>query len=95
MDNQIISSMANGHGGKRPNSGRKSKIDEIKLIERLTPMADDAYKALHEGIKSGSVHFVKLFFEYYVGKPKQMIEAEIKTDELSKTVLEFIKTKEE
>ena len=58
-------------------------------------MADDAYEALHKGIKSGSVHFVKLFFEYYVGKPKQMIEAEIKTDELSKTVLEFIKTKEE
>ena len=83
------------NGGARKGAGRPSKMDEIKLIERLTPMADDAYKALHKGIKSGSVHFVKLFFEYYVGKPKQMIEAEIKTDELSKTVLEFIKTKEE
>ncbi len=87
--------MANGHGGKRPNSGRKSRMEELKMIERLTPMADDAYKALHEGIKSGSVHFVKLFFEYYAGKPKQIVEAEVKADDVTRSVLEFIKIKDD
>ena len=83
------------NGGARKGAGRKPKIDEIKMIERLTPMADDAYKALHEGIKSGSVHFVKLFFEYYAGKPKQIVEAEVKADDVTRSVLEFIKIKDD
>ena len=87
---QNISSMANGHGGKRPNSGRKSRMEELKMIERLTPMADDAYKALHEGIKSGSVHFVKLFFEYYVGKPQQTMDLKIDDSQIQIKRIEWV-----
>jgi len=62
------------HGGVRPNAGRKPKADEIQLIERLSPLADDAYKALHAGLKEGNPAFVKLWFEYMHGKPKQTID---------------------
>ena len=61
----------NNHGGKREGAGRPSKADEIKLIEKLTPMAPAAYKALKEGIDRGDYKFVQLFFAYYAGKPKE------------------------
>ena len=60
-----------GNGGKREGAGRKSKADEILLIEKLTPMAPEAFAALHEGIKNKDFRFVKLFLEYYAGKPKE------------------------
>jgi len=62
------------NGGKRAGAGRKSKAEEIKLIERLTPMADDAYKALWDGVRGGEYNFIKLFFEYYAGKPKESVD---------------------
>jgi len=62
------------HGGKRENAGRKSKSEEQELIEKLTPMQDDAFKALQEAVKKKQNWAVKLFFEYMYGKPKQRIE---------------------
>ncbi len=59
------------NGGARSGAGRPSKADEIKLIERLTPMADAAYDALKKGIDKGDYKFVQLFFAYYAGKPKE------------------------
>ena len=61
----------NNHGGKREGAGRPSKADEVKLIEKLTPMAPAAYKAMKEGIDRGDYKFVQLFFAYYAGKPKE------------------------
>jgi len=59
------------NGGAREGAGRPSKAEEIKLIERLTPMADAAYDALKKGIDKGDYKFVQLFFAYYAGKPKE------------------------
>lgn len=64
--------MANG--GARPGAGRKSKAEEVKLIEALTPLAPQALKALENGIKAGEFPFVKLFYEYYAGKPTDFVE---------------------
>ena len=61
------------NGGNK-NAGRKPKAEEIKLIERLSPMANDAYKALWDGVKDGDYNFVKLFFAYYAGSPKQQVD---------------------
>lgn len=76
--------MANGHGGKRPNSGRKPKVDEQILIERLTPMADDAYKALHQGVKTGEPWAIKMWMEYYHGKPKETVAMEVQQPKMPK-----------
>jgi hypothetical protein len=60
--------------GVSQGAGRKPKADEQKLIERLTPLADDAYKALHNALKDEQGWAVKLFMEYMNGKPNQRIE---------------------
>jgi hypothetical protein len=62
------------HGGKRNGSGRKSKAEEIKLIDSLTPLAPKALEALKAGIEAGEFPFVKLFYEYYAGKPTDKVD---------------------
>lgn len=61
-------------GGARPGSGRPGKAEEQKLIERLTPMNDDALKALHDGVKDGNSFYVKMFMEYFYGKPRETVK---------------------
>lgn len=55
--------------GAKGVSGRKPKAEEIKMIEKLTPMAAKAYRALEQGIDNGDFKYVQLFFQYYAGKP--------------------------
>lgn len=62
------------HGGKREGAGRKSKADELALIERLSPLDDVAVKQLEKGVKKGDFQFIKMFFEYRFGKPKEKVE---------------------
>lgn len=75
--------MANG--GARPGAGRKSKAEEIKLIEQLTPLAEDALKALKAGIKAGEFPFIKLFYEYYAGKPTDKVDVTTNGKDLPST----------
>ena len=75
--------MADGrknNGGSRRGAGRKAKADELQLIEKLSPMDDIAFKELQKGVKSGDFQYIKLFFEYRYGKPKQSIEGDIDSD---------------
>jgi len=69
MDNR-----KNNKGTKGNKGGRPAKAEEQKLIERLTPLTDDGYKALSNALKDEQGWAVKLFFEYMYGKPKQIIE---------------------
>lgn len=62
------------HGGKRENAGRKSKADEARLIEKLSPLEDLAHTKLQEAIESGKDWAIKMYFEYMYGKPKQGID---------------------
>ena len=68
------------HGGKREGSGRKSKADEVNLIEKLTPLEDAAYIALKEGVERGDFKFVQLFYNYYAGKPRETKDITINED---------------
>ena len=56
-------------GGKRPGSGRKSKSEEQRLIEKLTPLAPEAHKQLTKAVRGGQQWAIKMFFEYMYGKP--------------------------
>ena len=68
--------------GRRNNSGKKgnkgggrpSKSDERKLIEKLTPMSDLAHGQLNTALAAGEQWAVKLWFEYFYGKPKQSLD---------------------
>jgi hypothetical protein len=65
--------MAN-RGGARPNSGRKPKADELKLIESLSAYDELAKNALLKGVEEGQFNYIKLFLEYRYGKPKQQVD---------------------
>ena len=62
------------NGGARKGAGRKPKVEEQKLIEKLSPLQPHAYKALDNALKEEQGWAVKLFFEYMYGKPKQTID---------------------
>lgn len=60
--------------GVSQGAGRKSKADEQQLIEKLSPLSAQAYKALKASLDDGQGWAVKLFFEYMYGKPKQQMD---------------------
>lgn len=70
--------MADGrkNNGGHKTAGRKPKAEEQKLIERLSPLEDRAYKSLEEAIKERESWAVKLFFDYMYGKPKERKEVD-------------------
>ena len=85
----------NTHGGKREGSGRKGKAEEQKLIEHLTPMNADALKSLEIGLKNKEQWAVKLFFEYFYGKPQQRVDVTSNEETLNMPVITFVETETE
>lgn len=59
------------YGGKRENAGRKSKAEEVQLIEKLGALEPLAFIALENGLEKGDFKFVQLFYNYYAGKPRE------------------------
>lgn len=72
--------MADGraNNGGHKTAGRKSKAEELKLIEKLTPYEDKAIALLFEKLDEKDMNALKMFFEYLYGKPKQQIQQELK-----------------
>lgn len=65
-------------GGKRPNqTGRPKRMDEQAIIEKLTPMADTAFKVLQQKILEGDMVAIKLYMSYFLGMPTQKVESKI------------------
>ena len=81
MINQFFS-MA--RGGKRLNSGRKKKSDEVALIQRLSPMDDLAIEALQEGVRKRDFSFIKLFMEYRFGRPTETVKMTAENTNITK-----------
>jgi hypothetical protein len=63
--------------GENRGQGRKPKAEELQLIERLSPMDDIAFSEMQKGVKSGDFQYIKMFFEYRFGKPKQTIDTNV------------------
>jgi len=68
------------HGGKRDNSGRKAKADELNLIKKLSPLEGAAFEALKAGVEKGDFKFVQLYYSYYAGKPRETKDITINED---------------
>lgn len=71
--------MADGrkNNGGHKNAGRKSKAEELKLIEKLTPYEGNALKLLFKKIDEEDMQALKMFMEYLYGKPKQQQEVDL------------------
>jgi hypothetical protein len=83
-------------GGAREGAGRKSKDEELKIIERLDNIieSDDVIKSLKVLIKDGNFNAIKLYLEYRYGKPKETIEninRNFEAGELTKEEVDIIK----
>ena len=83
------------NGGKREGAGRKSKSEEQKLIENLTPMNPDALKSLEIGLKNKETWAVKLFFEYFYGKPQQRVDVTTNEESINMPLINFVETESE
>ena len=64
-------------GGARPGAGRPKRMDEQAIIEKLTPMAETAFKVLQQKILEGDMVAIKLYMSYFIGLPTQKIENKI------------------
>lgn len=64
------------HGGKRKGAGRKPKIDEDKLIEKLDNLIskDAVIEKLGDMIMQGDGRAMNLYFTYRYGKPKESVD---------------------
>tara|TARA_R110000824_G_scaffold307826_2_gene495445 strand:- start:369 stop:629 length:261 start_codon:yes stop_codon:yes gene_type:complete len=83
------------HGGKRAGAGRKAKAEEQKLIENLTPMNALALESLQKGLEKKEQWAVKLFFEYFYGKPQQKVDVTSNEETLNMPVITFVDTETE
>ena len=83
------------NGGARKGAGRKSKAAEQKLIENLTPMNDMALESLLKGLEKKEQWAVKLFFEYFYGKPQQRVDVTSNEETLNMPVITFVETETE
>ena len=63
------------------NSGRKNKSDEIAMIEKLSPLDDGAFEQLKKGIERGEFAFIKLWFLYRFGRPKQIQDITVHSEQ--------------
>lgn len=64
----------NNKGTKGNKGGRKPKAEEQKLIEKLSPLATKAFRALDNAIQEEHSWALRLWFEYMYGKPKEKVE---------------------
>ena len=69
------------NNGGNKNAGRKSKSEEVKMIERLTPLEPKAFEALEKGIEEGNFKYVQMFYNYYAGKPKETKDISITSEQ--------------
>lgn len=90
MDGRI-----NNKGTKGNKGGRPSKAEEQKLIENLTPMNPDALKSLQIGLKNKEQWAVKLFFEYFYGKPQQRVDVTTNFESLNIPIINFVESETE
>ena len=98
MNNQYISKMEkkkSTRGGKRANAGRKPKAEEVKLIEKLTPLDALAFRQLKKGVTSGNYKFLELFLKYRWGNPKSTVDVTSGGESFSKPIIDFFSTDED
>jgi hypothetical protein len=78
------------NNGGHSNGGRKSKAEEQKLIEKLTPISDEAYLALRLAVNKGDGWAIKLWFEYMYGKPKQATDITTNGNDINISPIEWV-----
>jgi hypothetical protein len=88
------------HGGARPNSGRKPKRDEEKVIKLGINAIEEIYGSQEEFFfhmakqSKESFPHLKLLCEYVYGKPKEKVEHSASDESVQIPVISWIKKEE-
>lgn len=93
LNSLIIERKKDKRGGARVGAGRKRRMEEHEIIEKLSPMADIAFKVLKEKIAEGDMKAIQIFCSYFIGLPTQKIESKIE-GQLNQVSVEVIKPQE-
>ena len=78
------------NGGARENAGRKPKVEEQKLIEKLSPLEPEALKKLKENVDKGERWAIELFFKYMYGMPKQQTDITTNGNDINISPIEWV-----
>ena len=75
--------MENKRGGKREGAGRKSKSEEMQLVEMLNKHIDkdEAIRKLKAMIDEGDFKAIQLYMNYLYGKPKETKDISITSEQ--------------
>jgi hypothetical protein len=77
--------MANGHGGRRPNSGRKPVHDEHRVRDLAIAAIVDVHGSEENGfralLRTNEPALVKWVYEHGYGKPKEVIDLNSKVEQ--------------
>ena len=78
-----------GNGGKRPNSGRKPKAQEIQIIEQMDAIAvpEKVWQALFQLCEKGDPQAIKTWLNYRFGMPKQSVDVTSKGESLGPRIV--------
>jgi hypothetical protein len=82
----------NNKGTPGNNGGRKPKAEQQRLVETLEPMQPIALEALETALNDRQNWAVKLFFEYFYGKPTAHVKMESVTPKIMQITLEEFNT---
>jgi hypothetical protein len=82
----------NNKGTPGNNGGRKPKAEQQRLVETLEPMHPIALEALETALNDRQNWAVKLFFEYFYGKPTAHVKMESITQKSMQITLEEFNT---
>lgn len=73
----MMKKKTNRRGGKRVGAGRKTKVNELALVEQLTVYDKLAQDKLVELINEGNMKALQLFYAYRYGKPRETKDVKI------------------
>ena len=68
-------------GTKGNKGGRPPKSDYNELLTKLDPMCDLGILRLKEGVERGDFNYLKLYFQYMYGKPREIKEVTVFTEQ--------------
>jgi len=69
------------NNGGHKTAGRKSKAEEVQLLEKLGALEPLAFLALEKGLEKGDFKFTQLFYNYYAGKPRETKEITVTNEQ--------------
>ena len=82
----------NGGHSTKGYAGRKSKENQLKLIEQMdaVEIPETLWKILADKVKEGDTQAIKIWLEYRYGKPKQYTDVTTNGNQVNILPIEWV-----